>query len=342
MSHPDTHTHPHAIARTRAPVARIPSRGRAPFARLSAGCALMLALACAGAAQAALRAPHATTEKATAVTASTATLNATVDPNGEPTEYFFQYGPTRKFGLATPAQSAGNGKAPLHVSIPLSGLAAFTTYYFRVVATSPARAVLGGAMTFTTAKVPLSITISASPNPVSYGGAYIVKGTVSGTGAAGQTVMLQANPFPYLAGFQQLGNEEVTTAAGTFSFPVLNALLNTQLRVLTGKPLIVSATLVQQVAVKVTLHARATRRRGYVRFSGTVQPAEPGAKVGFQLLRRGRRSLNIGGASARGETAAGSRFARVVRARRGNYVALVRITADGAHVSGTSVPVFVR
>ena len=39
--------------------------------------------------------------------------------------------------------------------------------------------------------------------------------------------------FPYVAGFETLGNFEVTSSTGSFSFPVVGLLTNTQLRVVT-------------------------------------------------------------------------------------------------------------
>ena len=58
-----------------------------------------------------------------------------------------------------------------------------------------------------------------------------------------------------------------------------------------GKPAISSPVLVESVAVRVAFHIRHTRRRGYVRMSGTVAPAEVGSLVGFQRLKPGHRSV---------------------------------------------------
>ncbi len=51
-----------------------------------------------------------------------------------------------------------------------------------------------------------------------------------------------------------------------------------------GKPLVYSPVVTETVAVRVSFHVRRAHRRGYVRFYGTVVPADPGAQVGFQLL----------------------------------------------------------
>ena len=68
--------------------------------------------------------------------------------------------------------------------------------------------------------MPLSLQILASPNPVSFGGAIVVQGTLSGTGngnRAGRPA--GATRSPSRAGFQNVGNPELTTATGGFSFP---------------------------------------------------------------------------------------------------------------------------
>ena len=65
---------------------------------------------------------------------TTATLNGTVDPNGTPTTYHFEYGTTTDYGLESPIQSAGSGADPVAVQATISGLSASTTYHYRLVA----------------------------------------------------------------------------------------------------------------------------------------------------------------------------------------------------------------
>lgn len=76
-------------------------------------------------------------QSASSVTATSVTLNAELDPNDEPTTYYFQYGTSTAYGTAVPAPpgvAAGSGKGDLPVSVHLQGLAAGTTYHYRVVA----------------------------------------------------------------------------------------------------------------------------------------------------------------------------------------------------------------
>ncbi len=72
------------------------------------------------------------------VTSSSATLGAHINPRGEATEYYFDYGPTAAYGTSVPvprgvlAASFGASGA----SVQLEGLEARTTYHFHVVAHS--------------------------------------------------------------------------------------------------------------------------------------------------------------------------------------------------------------
>lgn len=288
-------------------------------------------------------APGVSTAGASSITFSSATLSGSVNPNGQITNYVFQYGTTSGYGGQTPLAPAGNGTISIKLSQSVAGLQPGTTYHYRIVAVNSAGATANGKdRTFKTASIPLSVQIAGVPNPVVFGNPFVVEGNLSGTGAANHEVVLQANQFPYLGGFHTVGNPELTNSTGGFSFPYVGLLENAQLRVVTvGKPEVSSPVIVEGVAVRVSFHARSTRHRGFVRLYGTVAPAEVGALVGFQLLRPGN-SVNQGGTVVKTGTSTVSRFSRVVRVRHaGLYRALVRVT-DGAHVSNYSAPIFIR
>jgi hypothetical protein len=78
--------------------------------------------------------PTAATGKATSVSLQGATLNATVNPNGERTTFFFAYGTSTSYGSTTPVQEAGSGSGPIPVSAPVAGLPFGTGFHYRVVA----------------------------------------------------------------------------------------------------------------------------------------------------------------------------------------------------------------
>ncbi len=97
--------------------------------------------------------PTATTEAATSITENDATLRGAIDPNGQPTSYYFNYGATASYGEKTTELSVGSDSASHLLSAPVSGLAAGTTYHFQIIAiyASGASTVLGGDRTFLTA-----------------------------------------------------------------------------------------------------------------------------------------------------------------------------------------------
>lgn len=100
--------------------------------------------------------PTATTVPATGVTQSGATMNATVNPEESPATYRFEYGKTDQLGTNTTTQAAGSGASHVPVSHTLTGLAAETTYFYRVRADNVAGFAKSPIYTFTTAAKPLN------------------------------------------------------------------------------------------------------------------------------------------------------------------------------------------
>ena len=100
--------------------------------------------------------PSATTEAATGVKETEATLKASVNPNGSATTYQFEYGLTTSYGSKVPAspESIGSGTSAVAVSKAISGLKEGTTYHYRVVASNVAGAVNGSDKTLTTLDPP--------------------------------------------------------------------------------------------------------------------------------------------------------------------------------------------
>jgi hypothetical protein len=82
--------------------------------------------------------PTVVSKSATKVTASSAVLNATVNPNGVPVSgCTFEWGTTTLLGQVAPcAVFPGAGSAAVAVSASIGGLASATYYYFRVSATN--------------------------------------------------------------------------------------------------------------------------------------------------------------------------------------------------------------
>lgn len=97
--------------------------------------------------------PVVTTTAPTGVSSSGATLDGTVNPEGESTTYKFDYGTTTGYGSSTTAQSAGSGSSAENESAAISGLAANTTYHYRIEATNSTGTSYGNDEQFTTNSV---------------------------------------------------------------------------------------------------------------------------------------------------------------------------------------------
>jgi hypothetical protein len=301
----------------------------------AATCGLLAAPALAAA-------PTAKTTGAGTVTYDSAVLFGTINPGRESTEVYFQYGATNTYGAQSAPVQLPPGATAIAISIQVSSLTAGTTYHFRIVATNATNTALGSDKTVTTAKIPLSLAITAAPNPVSFGGADTVEGALSGTGSGGAVVQLQQNPFPYTAGFTNVGNAELTLPTGTFVFNILGLALTTEYRVVSGN--VASATVVVSVSVGVALNARATgtHRRPTVRFTGTISPAEPSARIAFErLVGTGWKVVGGTVATVAVNNGVGS-FAATVHLHQGGFFRALVLPVEGAHVSGYSQTVVVR
>ena len=242
-----------------------------------------LALALLVPASAAAARPGVTTGAAADVGQTTVTLTGRVDPNGKATVYFFQYGPTALYGALTPEVPGGAGANPRAVTVPVTGLAPFTTYHYRLVARNADGLTRGARRTFRTQRQPLGLTLGANPAQVAPGGATTLVGNLGGTGNAGRQVVLQANPFPFTQGFLNAGNPLVTDAAGNFSFPVLSVPITTQYRVqMPNNPGVISPIVTVPVLVQVSTTLQA---------HGAPWPPDPRPHVRPDLAaaqRRGR------------------------------------------------------
>jgi len=96
--------------------------------------------------------PTATTGAAGSITASSASLSGSANPNGLAAQGSFQYGTNSALtgAASTPNQSLGAGTASVGFNAALTGLSANTKYYFRAVASSSAGTTYGSIGTFTT------------------------------------------------------------------------------------------------------------------------------------------------------------------------------------------------
>jgi hypothetical protein len=303
-----------------------------------------LAAALVWAAPASAAAPGASTGAAKDVTDTAATLTANINPHGAPTSFFFEYGRTTKYGARTANTSAGNGSKAVTVSAPVSGLKPTTAYHYRIVAFSPQGTTRGADRAFKTTKVPVTLTIDASPNPVLFGGPVTVSGVVGGR-PPNTSIVLQRNTFPFTAGFADYGNPQVTNTNGQYSFPVLDVTSTTQFRVRTTeeKPTAFSQVVTEGVSVSVSVRARVKRSggRAHVLLTGVVKPAHEATPLAVQKRKKGVWRTVKGGVT-RHASASSSGYAVHMNIRRGGlYRIYVRVN-DGDHTSGVSPDFTIR
>ena len=105
--------------------------------------------------------PDVTTGPPSALSDRSATLSGSVDANGAPSGYRFEYGTTTAYGSATPAADAGSGLAV--AAATLGGLTPATTYHYRLVASNSGGETGGADRTFTTAPAPAPPATSPTP-----------------------------------------------------------------------------------------------------------------------------------------------------------------------------------
>lgn len=108
-------------------------------------------------------APSATTDAASSISATGATLNGTINDNGADTTVTFDHGPDTNYGTNTAATTGGTvtaGTGSTAVSTALTGLTCNTTYHFRVKGVNSVGTTNGSDASFTTSKCSQTITFS--------------------------------------------------------------------------------------------------------------------------------------------------------------------------------------
>jgi hypothetical protein len=278
--------------------------------------------------------PGASTGTARSLTTTGARLTASVDPNGRATTYRFEYGTTTRYGRRTGEASAGSGQSATSVGATVSGLQPHTRYHYRVVATNAAGITRGRDRTFTTLRSPRAVTVSASPNPVTWSGSTTVSGRLSGQGIAGATVALERQDFPFSGPFRLVGTK-AASSNGSFSFRVGPLWALARLRV-TTRTTIVAASAILEVrnALRVGLRPRRVSG-GRVRLEGAVSPAVPRGRASLQKRSPRGRWVVVRRAAVRALSGNRSRYRFTVR-RRGTYRVVVLPRDAFAHVRGTS------
>ena len=290
--------------------------------------------------------PQVHTGQAHLIGPTSAVVSGTVNPRGRATTYRFDYGLDDKYGLSTSQTSAGSGNQPVDVTATIKDLKPGTTYHYRIEATNSAGTAFGADQQFTT--MPL-LTIAAKPAPpIVYGSSTTFSGQLKSQDNAGQTIELEANPYPFSA-YSTVAST-TTDSTGHYSFPPQSPTLNTEYRVRTLPP---SPVLSRTVRVGVRL--RVTRRVSdptpaagdLVTFSGFVCPAHLGKEVRLQrrtgtgVWETVKQTQQVAAAASPSCTSR-AHYSVGVHVRHDRTFRLVALAGDGDHVRGISRPIAIN
>ena len=290
-----------------------------------------------------IRAAGVSTSSATAVRGDSAVLRGALDPRGQSTTYRFEYGKTTKYGSLTP-ETAASWAGSKTVSATISGLAPYTTYHYRLVATGPAGTTRGGDRSLRTLRAPTGITLSATPNPVDWGAKVTIAGQVLGTGVGGTSVSVQRTDFPFTRGFWVPRNFSAGKDA-RFSTTIGPLWETTRLQLVTRTTTVArSQVLTVGVRVRDGVRRQPAGRRAVV-LTGVIRPAVPqSARVSVQRRTLAGVWVPVARTSATALAGNRSRYrVRTARARRTSQVRVVVLPNDGgAHEAGVSRALAVR
>jgi hypothetical protein len=113
-----------------------------------AAIALTNSSATAPQASAATTGPTVTTGNAVGIATTAERVVGVVNPNGQPTSYYFQYGTDTNYGSSTPPVKIGNGTVNRSAVADLTGLTPGTVYHYRLVAVNAGGTAFGDDQTF--------------------------------------------------------------------------------------------------------------------------------------------------------------------------------------------------
>jgi len=182
-----------------------------------------------------------------------------------------------------------------------------------------------------------NLTIKASASTVTFGKSVTFSGNTKNI-AAGTTVDLLQNPYPYTGGFKATGKTGVVDPAGNWSIAGVVPSMNTQYQASArSSPRTESGAAFVQVRLRVSFKVSdSTPKRGQmVRFSGTVAPAHDGKPVLIQK-KTAAGYKTVARTTALDNGTATSKYSKRVRISRSGTYRVVAQSGDQDHLDGTS------
>ncbi len=142
--------------------------------------------------------PVVSTGPAGGISQNAAVISGAVDAEGVPTSYEWDLGTDTTYGTQVSGE-AGSGTEPQTVTLSLQGLAAGTTYHYRLVARNTYGTVYGADGTFTTPGFPMALLVSPAGAPLVPAPVFTepsLKGIVGSTGTPGRKAKHRARRKP--------------------------------------------------------------------------------------------------------------------------------------------------
>ncbi|MGD0741861.1 MAG: hypothetical protein ABSA31_00995 [Acidimicrobiales bacterium] len=171
----------------------------------------------------AVEGPTVTIEAVSHVTATTAMLNGTVNPNGVATTYYFVYEPVSGLpSVTTPPTSVGSGTSAVTVSAEAYGLMLNAEYWVWICATNADNVTSRSGNVAFTASEPTSTSSTTAPDVTTNAATTItsttakLNGTVNANGASTTYTYrygLSEDDMPLSTGFTSVGSSPVDVSA---------------------------------------------------------------------------------------------------------------------------------
>ena len=137
--------------------------------------------------------PSVTTSTATTIGTNAATLNASVNPNGQNAAARFRYGLTTNYSVTVPVPGVLTGATAQAVSLVVTGLASGTSYHFTVTATNLSGSSTGSDQTF------ITIATNSGTSAVTNYSGILAGWDVSGEAAYGTSPLAPVSNAPGVA-----------------------------------------------------------------------------------------------------------------------------------------------
>jgi len=106
--------------------------------------------------------PTVSTLTAEDITQTSGKIRGTVNPNGQATTYYFEWGTSTSYDHETAHRDAGSGKNSVNVDETIANLTPGTTYHYRLVAVNPSGTSYGSDKTFTTTAIAVTMPTAST------------------------------------------------------------------------------------------------------------------------------------------------------------------------------------